>query len=82
MTWIRVCSLVGEVAGPVADGMLYEHSHHFALTAVTVGVVIFVIVLQFIMTGVEREAKSLSEDISAETTLLILQPAIYQPEIS
>jgi MFS family permease len=49
MSWITMGSSVGEITGPVAGGVLYEHSGHFALLKVAVGVVVIDIILRFLM---------------------------------
>jgi MFS family permease len=81
MAWITMGSSVGEVTGPVAGGVLYEHSGHFALLIVAVGIILLDIVLRFIMEEEEGESKCLFENVS-ETSPTLPQAILHQTEIS
>jgi MFS family permease len=83
MAWITMGSSFGEVTGPVAGGLLYENSGHFALLDVAVGIVLLDIVLRLIMEEEESETPVSSACVSNERTPFIPQdPPAYKPEIS
>lgn len=81
MAWITMGSSIGEVTGPVAGGMLYKHSGHFALLNVAVGIIIVDIILRFLM---EEKSETLSSSTNTpdESTPILQKAATYQPEIS
>lgn len=83
MAWITMGSSFGEVTGPVAGGLLYEHSGHFALLDVAVGIVLVDIVLRLIMEEGESEAPVSSACVSNERIPFLSHAApAYQPEMS
>lgn len=82
MAWITMGSSVGEVMGPVAGGVLYEHSGHFALLYMAIGVVLVDIILRFLMEEEESGESILSKSVSNERTPIMPQVTPYEPEIS
>jgi MFS family permease len=81
MAWITMGSSVGEVTGPVAGGMLYEHSGHFALLDLAIGIVLVDIVLRFAMKE-SLEAPDLSEQRTPdECTPILLEATPSRKEV-
>lgn len=80
MAWITMGSSVGEVTGPVAGGMLYEHSGHFALLDLAIGIVIIDIVLRFAMED-NLDASVSSEQTADECTPFLLEATPSQKEV-
>lgn len=80
MAWITMGSSVGEVTGPVAGGILYGHSGHFALLNVAVGIIVVDIILRFLMEEKSEELTSLAHT-PEESTPILQKAATYQPEV-
>lgn len=80
MAWITMGSSIGEVTGPVAGGMLYEHYGHFSLLNVAIGIILVDIILRFLMEE-KGEALNLPEHVPNESTPMLQEVAAYQPDI-
>lgn len=73
MAWITMGSSFGEVTGPVAGGVLYEHSGHFALLGLAVGIIFIDIFLRLIMKDGDGEALVSSDTLPNERTPIMSQ---------
>lgn len=79
MAWITMGSSVGEVIGPVAGGMLYEHSGHFALLNLAIGIVMIDIILRFAMEE-STNMPDLLESTPDESTPFLVEAGPSQKE--